>query len=94
MTTENTVILQQQERSGCHYQFNGNIVMTANFSRTFEDNLFFIVLESLAKIRELTLNEEGADYFQVLTFNNKKYWVIQDGPEDRGLITFLMPEDY
>ena len=40
------------------------------------DKTFYIVLESLAKIRELTL--EGADYFQVLTHNSKKYWVIDD----------------
>ena len=40
-------------------------------------------------IHELAL-DGGADYFQVLTYNGIKYWVI----DDVSVVTFLMPEDY
>ena len=86
--TETNVVLQPQERTG-KYLFNGNVVMTANFERVFDGYIFKVILESLAKIHELAL-EDGADYFQVLTYQGKKYWCI----DDVSHITFLMPEDY
>ncbi len=85
---ETTVILQPNERTGS-YLFNSNVVMTATFERTFKGHIFKVILESLAKIHELAL-DGGADYFQVLTYNGIKYWVI----DDVSVVTFLMPEDY
>lgn len=69
--------------------FSGQILMTSNFHNTFGDRCFYIILESLAQIRKQIL-EDGADYFQVLTYDDKRYWVI----DDVNVVTFLLPEDY
>lgn len=85
---ESTVKLIPQENVG-ESMFMGQIVMTSNFQNIFGGKAFYIVLESLAKIRALIL-DGGADFFQVLNYDGKKYWVI----DDVSVITFLMPEDY
>ena len=87
-----TVKLQPQERTG-EYLFNGQIVMTVNFQNIFGDRCFYIILESLAQIRALIL-KGGADYFQALSYNETRYWCLQDSPKSGELITFLMPSDY
>ena len=83
-----TVQLLPQEQTG-EYQFSGKIVMTANFNNTFDVHIFTVVLGAMELIRD-RIESEGADYFQVLTYMGKKFWVI----DDVMVVTFLMPEDY
>ena len=82
--------LKEQEMP-CGAQFNNEIVLTCGFEETFGPSSIMVALSTLKKIKdERVLSETGADYLQVGYFDNKKFWVIDDG----CYVTFLLPEEY
>jgi len=102
MQEASITIPPQEEMSGIrsHY-FSGNVVVTSNFARIFgedgENNMFWVILETLTKIHKMVLTET-VDYFQVGIYEHSydssvksmKFWII----DDESVVTFLMPEDY
>lgn len=82
-------ILEQDESTNA--QFNGRLVMTSGFNNTFPGVAPLLALEAVNKIiTERVHSTLGADFLQVLIYDNKKFWVIDDG----SVVTCLMPEDY
>ncbi len=71
--------------------FTASIYMTRNFHTTFGDAWTFLVLDSIELIKTKHVeSSDGADYLQVLDYEGKEYWCI----DDISHVTFLMPEDY
>ena len=84
------ITLMPQEEA-CSSKFNGNLVMTRGFDRTFEPSSILLAISTLRKIIEERVNTaEGADYLQIGYFENKKFWIIDDG----DYVTFLLPEEH
>ena len=86
----NRLVLLPQERGiGC--QFDGHICMTRTFQQTFGKMASFLAITAVSRIlQERVATAAGADYLQVLQYENTKFWVIDDGE----IVTVLMPEDY
>lgn len=72
-------------------KFNHKVVLTNGFIRTFHPVSELLAKKSLDKIiRERVNSKEGADYLQVVYYDNKKFWIIDDG----YVVTCLLPEEY
>jgi hypothetical protein len=82
------IILKPQEES-TNSQFNGQLVATSNFINTFGDQAYLVAIHAVLKIKDERV-PLGADYLQVCEYNNKVFWVIDDGDHT----TILLPEDY
>lgn len=70
-------------------QFNSPIYMTRGFLNTYGKNADAISMEALEKIKAERV-PYGADYLQIVKYNDKTFWII----DDTNHITVLMPEEY
>ena len=71
--------------------FTSSIYMTRGFRNAFVEAWTFLVLDSIDLIQTKHVKgPEGADYLQVLDYEGKEFWCIDDVTH----VTFLMPEDY
>ncbi len=86
----NSIYLRPQECGG-EYTFSSKIYVTKGFKSAFGEEFNQLVTISLEMIQKRCVESpEGADYLQVFTFEERRYWCIDDVTH----ITFLLPEEY
>jgi hypothetical protein len=82
--------LLPQEVSG-DYRFSGKMYLTIGLIATFGDDAKIIALMALKKVQTERVNTPtGTDYLQVFSYNDKRFWLIDDVTH----ITALLPSDY
>ena len=82
-------LLPQEEPTNA--QFAAPVYATKGFHEKFGKEAGAIALRTLLLIGERIANG-GADYLQIAEFDNKRFWVIDDGPG--ACVTFLLPSEY
>ena len=79
------------QESPCNARFDSPVYMTCGFQSEFGGLSPVIVQNTLHKIKnERVESDSGADYLQVCTSNNIRYWVI----DSESYVTFLLPHEY
>lgn len=87
MFDEKKLVLMPQEQEGS-YKFDSKPYMTSGFLEEFGDNAALIVAYGLQRIRHTYW--DNCDYFQVMKYKGKKFYVIDDSDH----LTFLLPSEY
>ena len=80
-------IKPQEENSNS--KFDGSIIVTKNFLKTFGPEAFQLAAQTLTIIQK-ELVPRGADYLQVCEYGGITFWIIDNGRN----VTILMPNDY
>lgn len=85
----NITLLPQEHP--CNARFDSPFYLTKGFKSEFGDLAPVIAITALFKIlTERVQNETGADYLQVIEYNKKRFWVMDNG----SYISFLLPNEY
>ena len=87
MFVEKKLVLLPQEQEG-DYKFDSKPYVTCGFLAEFGDIANLIAAYALQLVRHTY--DGKSDYFQVLKYDNKKFYII----DDMDHVTVLLPEEY